>query len=224
MNIVVSGSSEVVLRDYLGTPKDRKPHLLKRGAHLFPGYRNTKKLDRDLKAVGADYMDIIHSGVRHSYTELMGKGLGRTKALAVAAELFRYDIKTVEKILLGKTALAGARNDARTRTVELSGKASNIKPDDPEALQKAGEIMGEMEMMYKQAQDGHWKDQLEGIIRLTREILEPVFAAIQNTNAETPDNRESRIQPPDLLRRIRSINSNFMKKVSFDINDEDQDK
>ena len=97
--------------------------------------------------------------------------------------------------------------------MELSEKASNIKLDDPEALQKAGEIMGEMEMIYKQAEDGEWKDQLEGIIRLTREILEPVFAAIQNTNAETPDNRESRIQPPDLLRRIRSINSNFMKKM-----------
>jgi hypothetical protein len=223
LNVIISGNSAAALRDYLRTPKDRKPHLLKRGAHLFPGYRNTKKLDRDLKAVGAEYIDLIRSGVRHSYSEFMGKGVERIQALEAVVELFPYDVKTVQNIVAGKTAPAGARDDDRTRVVELSEKASNIKLAGPEALEKAVKVISELEMMYKQAEDGEWKDQLEGIIRSTREILEPIFSAKQKTDAETPDNDKSEIQPPDLLKRIRSINSNFMRKISLDIDDEDHD-
>jgi hypothetical protein len=224
LKIIISGNSEAALREYLKSPKDRRPHLLERDAPLFPGYRNTKKLDRDLNAVGADYMDLIHSGLRHAYHELLDQGFDYMRASSEVAEKLRYDIRTVENILAGKTATAGARDDVRTKIVELSEKASYIKPDDPQALQEAEKIMRELETMHKQAQDGRWKNQLEEIIRLTREKLDSVFSATQNTNAETPDNEESEIQPTDLLRRIRSINSNFMKKVSFDINDENQEK
>ena len=220
LNIVVSGSSEAALRDYLIKPKDRRPYLLKRTAFLFPNYRYTEKLKRGLKAVGTDYIDIIHSGVRHSYQEFMNKGVEWIQAEVKVAENFRYDIKTVQNIIAGKTATAGARDDDRTRIVELSEKASNIKPDDPEALQKAGEIMGKMEMIYKQAEDGEWKDQLDGIIRSTRDMLEQIFSAKQNTNAATPDDKKSKFQAPDLLKLIRSINSNSLIKP-INIDDED---
>lgn len=215
LNAVIPGNSRAALRDYLRTPKDRKPHLLKRGAHLFPGYRNTKKLDRDLKAVGADYMDILHSGVRHSYTELVDRGLERTKALSATAELFRYDVKTVEKILLGKTAPAGARDDVGRRVMELSEKALHLKPEDPKALDEADKIIRELEIMLQQAKE-HSKDQLEGVIPLIQDMLKPVFSAKQKIDNEKSGDSNSRNPRPDLLRLIRSINSISMKKKSFD--------
>ena len=251
LKIIISGNSEDALRKYLKSPKDRRPHLLKRDAPLFPGYRNTKKLDRDLKDVDVDYMDLIHSGLRHAYHELLDQGFDYMLASSKVAKKFRHEIRTVQNIVAGKTVPAGARDDVYTRVVELFEKASNLKPDEEGALKKAkkiicevglsekasdpipkkksaleeaNEIICELEITHQKAQDGQWKDELEGIIRSTREKLEPIFSAKQKTDAERSDNEEPKFQAPDLLKLIRSINSNSTKKDSFDLDDENQEK
>jgi hypothetical protein len=162
-NITVNEKSKTALRDYLKTPKERNPNLNGRIKPLFPGYKNTQKLQKHWEKFGTEYRELLKSGIRSHYLTCRENQMTREDAIAETANQFRHTPRSIEANVTGNMIPAGNAENFGAEIVWLADQADYLSEGASYANLTAIEIMDRLDKIYEKTSSAHLKSQIEGL-------------------------------------------------------------
>ena len=162
-NIMVNEKSKTALRNYLKTPRQRNQNLNGRRKPLFPGYKNTQRLERHWGKFGTEYRELLNSGIRSHYLTCRENQMPREDAIAETAKQFRHTRRSIEANVTGKMIPAGNAENFGHQIVELADEAEYLSSGEPCAKLSAFEIMDKLDEIYKKTPSKDLKKQITGL-------------------------------------------------------------
>ena len=132
---------------YIADLRQKLPSFMHRKAGLFPSYRNTDKLKRDLKRFGTNVRVIKEAGYFHYYRNEKSEGTHETRIYGKGAEQLRVTDRQFRAVVTGEKIKPGKTVDRRSieEILGLLEEAERLDKNVPDAEEKAWNIMTRFE-------------------------------------------------------------------------------
>jgi hypothetical protein len=137
---------------YIADLRQKLPSFMHRKAGLFPSYRNTDKLKRDLKRFDTNVRTIKEAGYFHYYRNEKSEGTRETRIYEKGAEQLRVTDRQFRAVVTGEKIKPGKTVDTRSidEILGLLEEAERLDKNAPDAEENARSIMDQIREKFKQ--------------------------------------------------------------------------
>ena len=165
------------LERYIAQMRQKLPSFMHRQAGLFPGYRNTDKLKRDLNRFGTTCSIIKEAGYFHFYRKEKGKGTRETRIYEWGAEQMRVTARQFRAVVTGSKIRPGMSVDNRSveELMRLLEEADHLDKNAPDAPAIARGIMARFKQIMASIRNQETRDNYG---RATGKSLEEVLGGL----------------------------------------------
>jgi hypothetical protein len=160
---------------YIADLRQKLPSFMHRKAGLFPSYRNTDKLKRDLKRFDTNCRTIKEAGYFHYYRNEKSEGTRETRIYGKGAEQLRVTDRQFRAVVTGEKIKPGKTVDRRSieEILGLLEEAERLDKNAHDAGEKARSIMESYEKSLKCIRNKDLRKNYKKVRRDLKKALAP---------------------------------------------------